>query len=705
MSTDRIMVRDHRAAKTGGQVAAGSFRQVPMSRSSNEWQELQRLIGNQAVNRVMQTSAARRSSVDDDEREADQVAAQVVDRLNSSGESIGQGKGRRRASAGEMLTTIPIARRSSVASGITVTPALEARIELARGEGQPLAADIRLPMEQAMGADFSRVRLHTGGNADQLGRQLHARAFTTEQDIFLRHGEYRPGQIAGQSLLAHELAHVVQQSLRPARGGRQRQGLTVQAKLEWSRSDLVEQAGHPLGRSREYRAIVQALSRYEALRGRATRDDVEQLQSERIALTQLDATCLDWLTATDRNRRSKDRAPERRSVIERLRSATRREASFITNALVVALRGANTGDGGGNRMIRSDQERADPARLEHRVSPSVSNQGLMSVPDINAGRTREELRKEVLVLYKRELREEGENSAKLRVLSLMTLLERARNPNLDESTRLKDQALIAKGEKLLMRLIGAYVSQLDATTFNEGLTGIDELDEMIARIVVGIRSGSRENNALATQTTQEVALRTLIDPLFNPMPVKRAQWEKMARKLSDPSPDLDEACQLWKVQVRRLADDIAGRTLLPKLPDSTVRYHQAVRDLARMTDKQAERSAKILDGRPGPIKLFWMRRKIRKTSAEFAQKNAELNRPLPGNSDQKTLQAVSADELKRAIEATTVVKNMREAVRTIRELSDSMFKLAEDSSNQLVTLAVTTESGDYRADSDEIVLV
>ena len=70
-----------------------------------------------------------------------------------------------------------------------------------------------------MGADFSGVRVHTGGEAHQLNEQLSAKAFTTGNDIFFRGGEYNPQSGSGQELLAHELTHVVQQSSGAVGGG------------------------------------------------------------------------------------------------------------------------------------------------------------------------------------------------------------------------------------------------------------------------------------------------------------------------------------------------------------------------------------------------------------------------------------------------------------------------------------------------------
>ena len=67
-------------------------------------------------------------------------------------------------------------------------------------------------MEQAIGADFGRVRVHSDAQSDRLSRSIQARAFTTGQDIFMRQGEYRPQERSGQELLAHELTHVVQQN-------------------------------------------------------------------------------------------------------------------------------------------------------------------------------------------------------------------------------------------------------------------------------------------------------------------------------------------------------------------------------------------------------------------------------------------------------------------------------------------------------------
>jgi len=88
---------------------------------------------------------------------------------------------------------------------------VEQAVEQSRGRGQALPDNVQAHMEEAFGADFSGVRIHTGAEADALNRSVSALAFTTGQDIYFRQGEYSPGTAAGRETLAHELTHVVQQ--------------------------------------------------------------------------------------------------------------------------------------------------------------------------------------------------------------------------------------------------------------------------------------------------------------------------------------------------------------------------------------------------------------------------------------------------------------------------------------------------------------
>ncbi len=113
-------------------------------------------------------------------------------------------------------------------------PEIERRLAAGKGGAAGLPGAVRAFMEPRFGADFGNVRVHTGSDAVQMNRDLRAQAFTHGQDIYFGAGQYDPGSDAGKRLLAHELAHVVQQvpgEVRPRAGagsapGVQRKGPT-----------------------------------------------------------------------------------------------------------------------------------------------------------------------------------------------------------------------------------------------------------------------------------------------------------------------------------------------------------------------------------------------------------------------------------------------------------------------------------------------
>jgi hypothetical protein len=80
-----------------------------------------------------------------------------------------------------------------------------------RSGGRPLDAATRSFMEPRFGHDFSDVRLHLGGAAEQSATDLDARAYTVGRHIVFGRGHYKPSTNTGRHLLAHELTHVVQQ--------------------------------------------------------------------------------------------------------------------------------------------------------------------------------------------------------------------------------------------------------------------------------------------------------------------------------------------------------------------------------------------------------------------------------------------------------------------------------------------------------------
>lgn len=86
------------------------------------------------------------------------------------------------------------------------------------GGGSPLEPGARNFLEDRMGADFSDVRVHTGGRADESARSINAQAYTVGTDVVFRSGAYEPDTPGGRHVLAHELAHVMQQKAGPVSG-------------------------------------------------------------------------------------------------------------------------------------------------------------------------------------------------------------------------------------------------------------------------------------------------------------------------------------------------------------------------------------------------------------------------------------------------------------------------------------------------------
>jgi outer membrane protein OmpA-like peptidoglycan-associated protein len=84
--------------------------------------------------------------------------------------------------------------------------------ETLRSSGQPLDAATRSFMEPRFGHDFSRVRVHTDARASESARAVNALAYTVGPHIVFASGQYAPLASTGRQLMAHELAHVKQQS-------------------------------------------------------------------------------------------------------------------------------------------------------------------------------------------------------------------------------------------------------------------------------------------------------------------------------------------------------------------------------------------------------------------------------------------------------------------------------------------------------------
>jgi hypothetical protein len=158
------------------------------------------------------------------EREADAMAERVARmRETDSGSILSGGMARpqsrgmiagsiqRKCAACEEEEKKKKVMRKGEGRGIEAPLGMASRLDSRRGAGAQLPAETRNFMEHAFSADFSDVRVHTGGEAETMNRGIRARAFTYGSDIYFNGGQYAPESRSGRQLLAHELTHVVQQ--------------------------------------------------------------------------------------------------------------------------------------------------------------------------------------------------------------------------------------------------------------------------------------------------------------------------------------------------------------------------------------------------------------------------------------------------------------------------------------------------------------
>ncbi len=90
--------------------------------------------------------------------------------------------------------------------------AVQTLVAAARSKpGAPLAAPVRAAMERRLGVGFGAVRVHVDPAAADAANAVHAKAFTSGDDVFFNAGRFNPDSQAGKELLAHELTHVAQQ--------------------------------------------------------------------------------------------------------------------------------------------------------------------------------------------------------------------------------------------------------------------------------------------------------------------------------------------------------------------------------------------------------------------------------------------------------------------------------------------------------------
>ena len=89
---------------------------------------------------------------------------------------------------------------------------LWAEVQAGTADGDPLDTVTRRTLERSFDIDLSAIRIHVGRRPDRLARTLHADAFAAGPHLFFRAGAFRPRTEPGLLLLAHEVAHSIQQA-------------------------------------------------------------------------------------------------------------------------------------------------------------------------------------------------------------------------------------------------------------------------------------------------------------------------------------------------------------------------------------------------------------------------------------------------------------------------------------------------------------
>jgi Domain of unknown function (DUF4157) len=129
------------------------------------------------------------------EREADAVADKVMRKCGTCTDE----------------DEVKIARKPEHGNSAAVGPAPLVVHDVLRQSGTPLDPGTRAFFEPRFGRDFSSVRIHSGPLASESARAIQARAFTAGPNLVFGEHEFDPATASGRTLLAHELAHTVQQ--------------------------------------------------------------------------------------------------------------------------------------------------------------------------------------------------------------------------------------------------------------------------------------------------------------------------------------------------------------------------------------------------------------------------------------------------------------------------------------------------------------
>jgi Domain of unknown function (DUF4157) len=186
---------------------------------------LQQQAGNQAVqsllrNGFIQAKLAVSNPDDPEEQEADQMADRVMRMKNGfpvSAPCSCDGEAESCESCQEKNAAIQRRADANSGRGDAIAAAESVPSILRNENGHPLDAPTRAFFEPRFGRDFSGIRVHTSDAAAESARSVDAQAYTLGGNVVFAPGKYNPQTSGGRLLLAHELAHTIQQKSRTSR--------------------------------------------------------------------------------------------------------------------------------------------------------------------------------------------------------------------------------------------------------------------------------------------------------------------------------------------------------------------------------------------------------------------------------------------------------------------------------------------------------
>ena len=162
---------------------------------------------------AVQTKLEVGEANDSYEKEADSMADKVVQKKEAS--NLAQQVtpiGQRKASKKEEDDKGQVQAKEDGGGNMQDSPKTEEQLNASKGSGSMMSESVQSEMESSFGTDLSNVRVHTDSRAQEMNKDLNAKAFTHGNDIYFGAGNYSPKTQDGKHLLAHELTHTVQQS-------------------------------------------------------------------------------------------------------------------------------------------------------------------------------------------------------------------------------------------------------------------------------------------------------------------------------------------------------------------------------------------------------------------------------------------------------------------------------------------------------------